>query len=229
MHSSPLEFARVCRDKADRVQINTNGSGLKPSFWSALGKLGVIVEFAIEGMSQETHEIYRRNTVYKRILENAKAFIDAGGHARWAMTLFRHNQHEVDECEEFANYLGFREFLPRKDPARFGGGQFAYYKWRGEEHTLYAPEMYTRADAFDNPCYIRKNTIQTSLYLSADQKMFPCCYSDDIFSKNRFSLPIDISSLDSQLEMVYNEYVRTQFSANPKVVCRNVCQIKGTK
>lgn len=230
MHSSPLEFARVCRDKADRVQFNTNGSGLKTDFWHELGKMGVTVEFSIEGMSQETHEQYRRNTNFNRIIENAKAFIHAGGYAKWAMTLFRHNQHEVDDCEEFAYYLGFKEFNPRKDPARFIGGAITPYNWRGKQYEIYAPEMYTRADAFDTPsCYIRRGKHQVSLYLSADQKMFPCCYSDDIFSKDRFSLPINLSSLDSQLEMVYNEYVRTQFSSNPKVVCRNVCQIKGIK
>lgn len=222
MHSSPLEFARVCKEKADRVQINTNGSGLKREFWSKLGEMGVIVEFAIEGMSQETHEQYRRNTNYNRILENAKAFIDAGGHARWAMTVFRHNQHDVDECEEFAYYLGFKEFISRRDDARFENGQTEYF-WRGEQHTLHAPEMF---GAVNNPCHIRQGKYQTSLYLSADQKIFPCCYSHNIYD-NEFSLPIDIASLDSQLKTVYNEYIETQFTSCPKNVCAEVCGVKG--
>ena len=222
MHSSPLEFARVCREKADRVQINTNGSGLKPSFWSDLAKMGVIVEFSIEGMSQKTHEIYRRNTLLDRILENAKAFIDAGGHAKWAMTVFRHNQHEVDDCEEFANYLGFKEFNTRQDTSRFENGKTDYF-WRGEKHTLYAPEM---VGAVEQPCHIRRGMYQTSLFLSADQRIFACCFAAELFnpfSGHKIDLN-DMEYLDSQIQMIYDEYIRTQWQT-PKRICQTQCGI----
>lgn len=227
MHSSPLTFARVCKNNAANVQINTNGSGLKPDFWEELAQMGVVVEFSIEGMSQKTHEIYRRNTNYKRILENAKAFIDAGGEAKWAMTVFRHNQHEVDECEEFAHYLGFQEFNTRSDTSRFENGQTEYV-WRGEKHTLYAPEM--AGGSLEQPCHIRRGATQTSLFLSADERVFPCCFSyiqSNPFAGHKIELN-DLNYLDSQIQMIYDEYIRTQWHT-PKEVCASVCGIGSTQ
>lgn len=239
MHTRALEFVEVCRKHAKEVYINTNGSGLKTDFWSELGKMGVTVDFSIEGMSQETHEQYRRNTNFNRILENAKAFIDAGGIANWVMTVFRHNEDEVDDCEEFARYLGFNDFSTRDGGMRFDAPNLVF-RHKGEEHMIEPPTDYYVALkdnpamavdlSLENKCYIRAKHLMISLFLSADQRIYPCCYADNTYNNpDDISFPLDLDILEEQVKRIYDEYVATQFTSNPKGVCAAVCGVKGTK
>ena len=43
-------------------------------------------------------------------MANAKAFIEAGGKARWKMIVFKHNEHQIDEAKLLAKDMGFWEF-----------------------------------------------------------------------------------------------------------------------
>jgi hypothetical protein len=51
-------------------------------------------------------------------MENAQAFIDAGGNARWDYIVFAHNEHQVDEAESLSKKMGFEKFQFKKS-ARF--------------------------------------------------------------------------------------------------------------
>lgn len=222
MHPRPLEFLQVCASKGN-TKVNTNGSGLKKQFWESLAKLNITVEFSIEGMSQQTHEVYRRNTNLNKILENAKAFIDAGGKAIWAMTVFKHNQHEVDECEEFANYLGFKDFCTRDSKYRFDGKtEFEHNIKTGKglsQAKIETPEM-SGLD-WQKKCHVRFGKTLISLFISADQRLYPCCFTHDA---EPFNLKIDLDNLESQIKMVYDEYIKSQFHT-PKGICSRICNV----
>ena len=43
-------------------------------------------------------------------MENAKAFIDSGGIARWRMLVFEHNKHQIEQAEELSKDMGFKVF-----------------------------------------------------------------------------------------------------------------------
>ena len=51
-------------------------------------------------------------------MENASAFIKAGGRARWDYIVFAHNEHQVEQAENLANSMGFERFQYKKS-ARF--------------------------------------------------------------------------------------------------------------
>ena len=70
---------------------------------------GIEVNFSIDGL-EDTNQLYRINTDYNKIIENAQAFIDAGGEAIWKFIIFEHNQHQVEQAKERAKQMGFREF-----------------------------------------------------------------------------------------------------------------------
>ena len=40
-------------------------------------------------------------------MENAQAFINAGGRARWDYIAFAHNEHQIDEARQLAEDMGF--------------------------------------------------------------------------------------------------------------------------
>ena len=119
MHDEPKELIDAlvkkwgARKEQPTIRIHTNGGALKKVFWEYLGRLGLEVEFGIDGITNEEHALYRQNTRLDKVLENAKAFINAGGEAKWAMTLFKHNQDSLDIAKQMSKDLGFKGFLSR--------------------------------------------------------------------------------------------------------------------
>jgi len=92
------------------ILISTNGSARDETFWEELGKISnVFVDFCLDGL-KDTHHLYRQNTSWKTIIKNAKVYTEAGGYAIWKFIKFKHNQHQIAECEELSKQLGFREF-----------------------------------------------------------------------------------------------------------------------
>ncbi|MBC8435622.1 MAG: radical SAM protein, partial [Proteobacteria bacterium] len=79
------------------MTVSTNASLRSIAWWEKLAKYNMKVKFAIDGL-EDTHSLYRRNTDYKKIMDNAKAFINAGGNAEWQYIIFKHNEHQVDEA-----------------------------------------------------------------------------------------------------------------------------------
>jgi len=102
------------------LSMHTNGSAKKPDWWASLarviGRRGYVV-FSIDGL-EDTNHLYRQNTVWSKIMENASAFIKAGGRARWDYIVFAHNEHQVEQAENLANSMGFERFQYKKS-ARF--------------------------------------------------------------------------------------------------------------
>ena len=102
------------------VEIATNGGTHNAEWWKKLGTYSRKylknhdVKFAIEGVNNESHSTYRRSTSFDKIIENAKAFIDAGGWATWIMTVFDHNYEEIPQARQMAKDLGFTVFEIRE-------------------------------------------------------------------------------------------------------------------
>jgi MoaA/NifB/PqqE/SkfB family radical SAM enzyme len=117
-----LEVFDYFRSNNSKMNLTmyTNGSAKKPEWWkqlaTVLGKNSYVV-FSIDGLS-DTNHLYRQNTVWSKIMENAKAFIEAGGRARWDYIVFAHNEHQVEEAEALSKSMGFEKFQYKKS-ARF--------------------------------------------------------------------------------------------------------------
>jgi len=93
--------------------MNSNGALQNVVWWEKLAKIfnrsHDYVVFSIDGL-EDTNHIYRKNVDWHKLMQNAKAFIGAGGSAHWDMLVYEHNQHQIEECENFARSLGFRWF-----------------------------------------------------------------------------------------------------------------------
>jgi sulfatase maturation enzyme AslB (radical SAM superfamily) len=103
---------RTINDKM-RFTIHSNGSLRNTAWWSELGNIlsreTDRCYFSIDGLA-DTNHIYRVNTLFDKIMENAKAFIKNGGKAHWEYIVFEHNEHQVEEARNTAMDLGFVSF-----------------------------------------------------------------------------------------------------------------------
>jgi hypothetical protein len=76
----------------EKININTNGSLRNKNFWQWLAinlPKKSKVTFGIDGL-EDTHSLYRVNTDFNKIINNATAFIEAGGSAVWQFIEFEH-------------------------------------------------------------------------------------------------------------------------------------------
>jgi len=113
-----LEIFEYIRSHNDKMQLSfhTNASAKTPEWWSklpvAMGKNHYVV-FSLDGL-EDTNHLYRQGTVWKKIMENAQAFIAAGGRARWDYIVFGHNEHQVELARALAESMGFEKFNVKK-------------------------------------------------------------------------------------------------------------------
>ena len=186
-----VEIANYFADAGVKVNINTNGSSRSPAWWARLAKPKIQIGFALDGLA-DTHSLYRQDTDWHKIIDNAKAFIDAGGRAIWRFVPFDHNRHQEAECRRLAQELGFAEFENIYDgrdrgPVYTRSGEFSH--WLGPEST--APPindlLHSHITWFDSKTIqIPKDTptlnlrcqhkINQEIYLAADGTVYPCCY-----------------------------------------------------
>ena len=140
-------FSHVLRPDKGLLKIYTNGGFRSKKWWSEYGNIlkdkTHEVNFAIDGL-EDTHHFYRTNTRFHRVIENATAFIEAGGTAEWSFIRFGHNQHQEEDCRKLAKELGFKKFTA-VNTQRFYGREKISYKWRDEEYSItrYKPEQKT--------------------------------------------------------------------------------------
>jgi MoaA/NifB/PqqE/SkfB family radical SAM enzyme len=92
-----------------QITISTNGGARDQKFWTQLAQTSAIVFFCLDGL-EDTHHLYRQNTRWKTVIQNAQTFINAGGHAVWKMIKFAHNQHQVEQCQKLSQEFGFTDF-----------------------------------------------------------------------------------------------------------------------
>ena len=139
-----LEITEHLTERGVRVATATNGSLRKPDWWARMGRAmrrtGSRLELHVDGLA-DTNGLYRVNTQFEKIMENARAYIATGARAEWHFIIFRHNQHQIEEAWRRSREMGFESFV-LIDTVRFGAdGRFRYVMPSGEERVLEAPTV----------------------------------------------------------------------------------------
>lgn len=122
MNNDLIEMCRYSREVAPNVHVSvhTNGGARKQEWWRELAWAlpdNHNVVFALDGL-EDTHHLYRVGTKFETVVENAVAFIDAGGTAEWVFIRFKHNEHQVEQARKLSQQFGFKKFTV-KNSSRF--------------------------------------------------------------------------------------------------------------
>ncbi|NDB58115.1 radical SAM protein [bacterium] len=185
--------------------MNTNGSLRNTHFWNALGQRlnreRDYCVFSIDGL-EDTNHLYRRNTNWNKIIINAIEFIKVGGRAHWDMLVFKHNEHQVDECMKLAKELGFVAFRA-KVSKRFIKRPF---------YELQPPEIYKPTVQYNNKisCYALN---EKTIFMNYSGQLLPCCW----LSNTKFLL------------QDFPQIVNSWTTQNPVSNCVSSCSVNNDK
>jgi sulfatase maturation enzyme AslB (radical SAM superfamily) len=174
------------------ITISTNGAARNKDFWIALGQTKAKVSFCLDGL-MDTHHLYRQNTVWKTVINNAKSFIESGGHAVWKMIKFKHNVHQIEECKNLSIDFGFKEFQlvesTRVDAPVFDSkgnllhllgdynGETSFpllFHKKQTDLILLEDITVERKEKKTVRCEAKKNK---EIYITSKGEVYPCCYT----------------------------------------------------
>ena len=145
--------------------MNTNGALQTTFWWHSLGQLLSGTQdycvFSIDGL-EDTNATYRRNSNWPKLISNIEAFVAAGGRAHWDMLVYRHNQHQVDACEQLARDLGFKWFRAKVSKRPLVSKLEYPFKWQ-QPH----------AQGGSIKCHA---IAEKSEYVDAQARISPCCW-----------------------------------------------------
>lgn len=177
--------------------MNSNGGLQNSAWWRELARIMSgpedYVVFSIDGL-ENTNALYRVNVAWNRVMDNAQAFIDAGGSAHWDMLIYQHNQHQVDEAQSIARKIGFSWFRA-KVSKRQPTGQLKF------------PVGWLRPNVESGPiqCHALR---ERSLYLDAWGRLHPCCWLGSSISRD----PVNFDEIQMSWQ-----------SQRPETVCVETC------
>lgn len=177
--------------------MNTNGALQNQDWWKTLASIlnqpKDYVVFSIDGL-EDTNHIYRQNVSWKRLIANVNAFITSGGSAHWDMLVYRHNEHQVELCEQYAKQLGFKWFRAKVSRRPSVTGIDLPVKWQ-------PPKVESTVISCTA---INEN----SLYIDAQGVQYPCCW-------------IGASNKNQNIDFL--EIQKSWNSKNPTATCQKTC------
>jgi len=184
--------------------MNTNGAVQSTFWWHELGKLFNGTKdycvFSIDGLEDSNH-VYRKNVNWDKLMSNAEAYIAAGGSAHWDMLVYKHNQHQVDACEQLACKMGFKWFRAKVSKRGFTDRLEFPIGWH--EPTVERGLI---------KCHALK---EKSMYLDAQGHLSACCW---LGSTQRDFVKDDLKTV----KLSWN-------TDTPNAVCTSACSTNKNK
>lgn len=197
------------------IKLFTNGSVHEVNWWKKLAILmgpNNSVFFAIDGNDKKTYEKYRVNCIWEKTLENAQAYIDAGGFAIWSMVQFDWNEYQFDDTIKRARDMGFamiNKIISHRNTER-GVGTHAF----SNEYVSIEPR-----------CIERKR-----LFVTARGNVHLCCWmgseEDTITSPNINDFNSLQDLISSEEWSNYQNQIFDSWTTNPHKICHKKCGLR---
>lgn len=207
-----LDIARYFRSVNPSIKLgaHTNASLRTPKFFAECAEVLDFIGFGIDGL-EDTNHLYRRNCFWDKIVENASAYIQAGGHAEWDFIVFEHNQHQVEDARKLSKQLGFTKFNVKKTCRFLNYNHELVDSYNVlDEYRIYPPSdptYYNRAyddikktdlEQYKLQTCIKCNAVRINeIYIGADGYVFPCGWlSDRLYQSTVIGTPDNLKIWD---------------------------------
>jgi MoaA/NifB/PqqE/SkfB family radical SAM enzyme len=243
--------------KTKKIIVSTNASLRNISFWHDLGKRkNLTVVFCLDGIGK-THEYYRRNTSYEKIIENAKSFIQNGGNAIWQFIIFAHNQDQTEQAKILSKKLGFKKiqflhstrFVNGRIWPVYEEGEFLYNLEAADTHVTLHDKLNCETgskfwkklyDKEKNKNIICKYAQLKKIYIHSDGSVTPCSWLSGAFArpveksilekitKNINDINLNYKTFEEIISgKIYQEYFPKSLNSKPHPVCIETCSDNG--
>lgn len=254
--------ARECLEICDyfigfdiKIILSSNGGLRSADWWRTLGQRfsgsDSLVEFHIDGLA-DTNHLYRVNTRFNKIMQNAKAYLETGATAEWHFIPFQHNQHQLVEALELSRKMGFSRFRVI-DTIRFGkGDRFSYQLPDGTPRELHPadPSFVAAVRTPGEPSHDAntarersslesvqcKSALQNRPYIVATGAVSACCWIEGSEDERRMYSQAGISHTAEHNirsrpleEILLEEPYRTIYPQAWEAGCNPVCIRKCAK
>ena len=171
-----------------KINFNTNGNMYDARWWYNLGERfknhNFWVQFGLDGLTQETYQLYRVHGNYDQVLTNMFAYNNGGGKAIWQWIVFEHNQHMVQVAKGITEKMDIK-FQP-----------IMSYKY---DDKLKKPTLYDNVlvEELDFKC---PSIEQNMISIDVNGNITPCCHTR----------PAKIENFDTVLKILSNKLLSTE-------------------
>ena len=183
--------------------MNTNAGAKNESWWMGLADVfagrGAVI-FSIDGL-RSTNHLYRQGVVWDNVERSLKAFIKAGGRARWDYIIFGHNEHQVEEAEQLAKEWGVERFQKKKSGRFFTATNTSKDTHQAQNRKGVETQLISKPVKLDNQnlallkqkeiektygsmreyydkCSIKcKVAEEKNIFITAEGLLMPCCWT----------------------------------------------------
>lgn len=234
------EFFEIVKHFADwncHINIATNGSLRTKKWWKELASIlpaSHRVTWGIDG-SDHVSEIYRKGSNFKKVQENFRAFIDAGGQAVWQFIVFEHNEHQMEDAKAMAKEEGFKDFKTiishRQDI----------------KDIKHKKSLKLEPNPQPQPCISCKYGNQKRIFVNHMGNVIPCCHLnskmmefavtgnqrdrfEDILQSNDYTQDINLQNVSIEQALngkVFNDIIDSWNQPNKIKRCVDVCRDKN--
>lgn len=236
-HPQFFEIIRHFASWGCHINIATNGSLRSKQWWHDLAKLlpsSHRVTWGIDG-SDELSEVYREGSNFKKVEENYRSFISAGGQAVWQFIVFEHNEHQLNEAKQKAKEEGFKDFK-------------TIISHRKDTKTIKHKKESSTEKITDNekPCISCKYGNQKRIFVNHMGNVIPCCHLnskmlefsvsnkvkdkfEEILEKNNYMNSINLLnvSLDEAINSSVWNNIKESWTDEVRIPrCESVCAEK---
>ena len=227
------------------IPISTNGAARNKQFWQRLAELDTEIYFCLDGL-EDTHSLYRINTVFDTVIKNAKIYIEHGGNAVWKMIPFDHNRHQINQAQKMSQDLGFSKFIvtdyDRNSTPVFDKNRRLTHVIGSPVHTDFS-QLFTNVKN-TNPNWMRNITIKKSIdcevknkksiYVASTGDVYPCCHTGhtvhniknrqikDLTSENN-ALEYSLEHCIKWFDAIETSWEKSSWEQGRLITCNNVC------
>lgn len=185
------------------LSMNTN-AGAKSAYWwtnlaTVIGRNGTVI-FSVDGL-EDTNHLYRQHVIWRNVKRSMKAFIKAGGRARWDFIVFGHNEHQIDEAKQLAEEWGVERFQLKKSGRFFTASnkskdEHQAVNRKGEDTAIISKPVrldnqnlalqkqaqiekrYGSMAEYYNTCKIDCKVLKSKeIFITAEGLLMPCCWT----------------------------------------------------
>lgn len=204
-----LDIVQYIHDNKTKISINTNGSMQDELFWWKISLYADIITFDVDGINQEMHAKYRRNTNLDKVLANMKSASEGAAKIRTFTVLFKHNEDYWTQIQQLCKANGADECTYSESSRFHHGTTFEFINEDGEVETL---EQITKSHLRQDRNAINRrvrdhtddmtkyNTIDCiamnakSLHINNAGIVWPCCYIANpgdrtLFNEGKYTSP----------------------------------------